>query len=93
MYALNIMSGVGGIWMGWHIHMLFGLSLTVGLILFVIWAYKALKPAQLAQWALWLVIVGLVGALLTSTWGGKAWTNMMGNWRNLESVTDSSSAE
>lgn len=90
MVLLNIMSGFGGLWMGWHIHMLLGVVLTVGLVLFVIWAYKALKPDQLAIWALWLIIVGIVGILLTSTWGGKAWTNMMQGFRGIDVIEDAS---
>lgn len=93
MVQLNMMYGVNGLWMGWHLHMLFGLALTMGLILFVIWAYKALKPAQLAKWALWLVIIGAVGALLTATWGGKAWTNMMQNFRGIDVIEDTSDSK
>lgn len=93
MVILNMMSGINGLWMGWHIHMLLGVVLTVGLVLFVIWAYKALKPNQLAMWALWLIIIGFAGILLTSTWGGKAWTSMMQGFRGFETVEDASSSQ
>ena len=56
---------------------LFGLALTLGILFFIFWAYKALDKKALKKWALWLFVVGLVGLLLCSflkgtEWGGEA---------------------
>lgn len=61
----------GSFWplFGLHVHFLFGALLFVGGVLFVIWAVKYLKEGPLKNWALWLVVLGILGVLLTSGFG------------------------
>ena len=84
---MNTFSGSSyGIWGGWHIHMLFGLALLVGLVFFVVWAIRAIGKKELASWALALIIIGALGVILTAGWGGKGWTMMHGNnssWQEM----------
>lgn len=54
---------------GWHVHLLFGTVLVLGVVLFVAWALRSLDKKGLGQWALWLLIIGALGVLLTSQFG------------------------
>ena len=68
-----------GLALGLHIHYIFGGVLIFGAVLFAIWASKNLDKKALKNWALWLILAGLVGTLLTGGWGMRGWQNMMGN--------------
>lgn len=72
-------SGSG--WMGFHIHMFFGLLFFVGLVLFLVWSIKFLSKKQLLTSFVWFLAIGAIGALLTSGWCGAGWSNMHGNLR------------
>jgi len=48
------------------LHCLSGLLLAVGVVLFIIWAAKNLKPAQLKNLSMWLVIIGVVGVVVSA---------------------------
>lgn len=50
---------------------LFMLAFLIGLIFFVVWALRALDKKQLKKWAVWLLVIGLVGTLLFSFVGKK----------------------
>jgi len=49
----------------WLFFWLFKTLFIVGVVLFVIWASK-LKQDELQKWVVWLLVVGIVGALITS---------------------------
>ena len=75
-----------GFGLGFGLLHLFCLSFFLGLVLFVVWAVKALDKKQLKQWVVWLLVVGLVGmagsALLFSGSArfdnyGRGWNGMM----------------
>lgn len=50
-------------------HKLFALAFFLGLIFFIAWALKNLKKDQLKNWAITLLIIGIVGWLLTVSFG------------------------
>jgi hypothetical protein len=84
---MNTMSNIGWMW-SWHIDWLFFSTLFVGVILFLLWAYKSLNSNTLAQWAIWTIIIGLVGILLsgsmhTSRWFGMHNFNSKVNWQEM----------
>ena len=62
-------SSMGGYALGYGFHKLFAIAFVVGLILFVAWALKNLKKDQLKNWAVWLLVIGTLGLLLTSSFG------------------------
>ena len=49
----------------WHFFALFKTLFIVGIILFVVWASK-LRQDELKKLVVWLIVGGVVGALLTS---------------------------
>lgn len=51
-------------------HKLFAIAILLGLILFITWAIKSLKKDQLKNWSVTLLIIGILGWLLTSSFGG-----------------------
>jgi len=53
------------------LQMIFGLTLLVGVVLFILWAIKSLSKDDLKRWALWLLVIGLLGLLFTSSWFGR----------------------
>ena len=57
--------------LGMSLHMLFSVAMVVGLVFFFMYAVKFMKKDTMKKWCLWLVIVGLVGALLTCGLGWK----------------------
>ena len=67
MYNFAAMGGFG-LWhsLGW----LVCLAFITGLVFFGAWAIKYLKKEELKQWAMWLLVVGIVGGLLLSLGGG-----------------------
>ena len=67
-----------GVATGFHLHMLFGLMLGVGVIMFLMWAYKNLSKDALKKWAIGLIVVGALGTVLTGCWGFKGWSHMKG---------------
>lgn len=77
---------------GWHVHALFGVVLFLGVVLFIVWAFRALDKKALSTWMLWLLIVGALGVLLTSQfgfggfgiWGGRG--GMMGGTSGFQQV-------
>lgn len=64
------------VWTGWHLHMFFGFAALVGVILFVTWALRELKGKDLKKWAFALILIGVLGALLTTGFAKKGWTSM-----------------
>lgn len=54
---------------GFGLSKLFGLAFFVGVILFVVWAWKNLKKDDLFQLSLTLMIVGILGIFLTMSFG------------------------
>ncbi len=60
------------------VHMLSGVALLLGALLFLRWAWLQ-KPAELMKWVKWLVIAGLIGSLGTAAFGikGRSWKHKM----------------
>ena len=52
------------------LHKLLALAFLLGLLFFIVWALRTLKKDQLKKWALALLVVGLVGCVLTVSFGG-----------------------
>ncbi|MDF2379036.1 MAG: hypothetical protein P1V18_02315 [Candidatus Gracilibacteria bacterium] len=50
------------------LHMLSGVALLLGSILFLRWAWLQ-KPVELMKWVKWLVIAGVIGSLLSAALG------------------------
>lgn len=65
---------------GWHFHWIFIGFLIVGLILFVRWTFLALNKEQIKTWAIWLIVAGALGMLLTANWGLEGMRYMHGNY-------------
>lgn len=75
--------GFGGLFFVFH--SLFALALVLGVIFTVLWANKTMKKEDLGKWAMWLLVIGLAGVLLTGMWKGGfgGYPNMMRNvWEN-----------
>lgn len=68
-----------------HLHMLSGLLLMIGVVLFLIWAAKNLKKDQLKKWSMWLVVIGLVGGVVTAKLSAK-WKGYEGKHAVLQEV-------
>lgn len=66
----NNFVGMGNLAFWHHVHWIFILSLLTGLIMFVGWALKNLKGKRLGNWAVTLIVIGVLGMLLTSSFGG-----------------------
>lgn len=62
--------------LGWHIHMTFVVVALIGGILLAIWAVKNLQKNKLRNFAVWLVIIGIVGYMLTAIVGTRGWVQM-----------------
>lgn len=85
-----------GFGLGFGLLHLFCLSFFLGIVLFVVWAVKALDKKQLKKLVTWLLAVGLVGmigsALLLSNSArfdkdDKGWNGMM-NFEQMEKIMD-----
>ncbi|MDD5624053.1 MAG: hypothetical protein PHI23_05095, partial [Candidatus Peribacteraceae bacterium] len=50
---------------GHCIHFFFGVVALTGLVLFIVWAGKNLKKESLKTLSIWLIVLGVLGALLT----------------------------
>jgi hypothetical protein len=76
----NMMNTIGGSGLGfsilWALHILSVIAFFTGVVLFVAYAIKTFKPAQLKQWAIWLVVIGSVVCLLTIATMGHPWAGM-----------------
>ncbi len=78
MMQFNSMNGVA---FGWHLHIVFGAVLFLGAVFLVIWAVKSFNKEQLRNWTIALLLIGLLGTLLTGSWGFQGWNQMM-KWHN-----------
>lgn len=80
LYSLFMMGLYSSSWLavGWCLHAGFVIATLVGVALFLVWAVK-LKPDQLKQWVLWLLIIGSIGGILTAQYSFMGWRGMMGN--------------
>ena len=67
---------------GWHFHWIFIGLLIVGAVLFVRWAFLALSKDQVKTWAIWLIIIGALGMVLTANWGLEGMRYMHGSYNN-----------
>lgn len=67
-----------GLALGFQAHMFFCLLLLTGLVLFVIWAVKYLSKTALLNWTIALIVIGLLGAILTSGFGIRSMMNGFG---------------
>ncbi len=57
------------------VHFLAATAFSIGILFFILYAYKSFTAAQLKSWALWLTVGGLVAAVLTmGAMHGTSWT-------------------
>ncbi len=72
-----------------HLHIMLGAFFLIGLIFFTVWGLKNLKNGELKKWAVWLLVIGGLGVLLTAwanfpfggRWGSYGYgPSMMWNW-------------
>ncbi len=63
------MRGLASFAFWFYVHKIFLLASLVGVILFVVWAVKNVPKDQLKKLSLWLIVLGLLGALLTAPVG------------------------
>lgn len=54
-----------GIWFIWCLHMLACLTISVGIVLLIVWAIKTLNQAQLKMWGITLAVIGALVCALT----------------------------
>ena len=85
----SVMNSFSPFFLGLHVHMLFVGVTLVGGVLFLAWALK-MKPAEMKKWVIWLLVIGILGALITSSFSGAGlWMrglgggSMMGNWEYM----------
>lgn len=57
--------GYGWGMMGTGLHMIFCLAILVGIVLFIVWAAKSMSKDNLKTLFIWLLIVGILGAIVT----------------------------
>ncbi|MDD5026048.1 MAG: hypothetical protein PHH13_01585 [Candidatus Peribacteraceae bacterium] len=64
---MNVFSSFGSplLFAGSCIHFFFGVVALTGLVLFIVWASKNLKKESLKTLSIWLIVLGILGALLT----------------------------
>ena len=67
-------------WFGMQLHMIFGVMTLLGVVLFLIWAFRVLDKKKMFSWAVWLLALGILGALLTAEMGGAGFGKMKGLW-------------
>lgn len=60
------MTGISSLAFWFHVHLFFGLPLITGVVLFIVWASRNVAKGDLKKLSLWLIAVGVVGALLTA---------------------------
>jgi hypothetical protein len=85
MYGNQLFNFGGGFAFWQHVHWIFVFTTIVGLILFLRWAFENLKKDNLKQWVIWLLIVGGVGMLLTSSFGKSGYRH--GNFSGFGMMT------
>lgn len=61
----------------WALHSFFAALLLIGIVLLIIWMAKNLKKGELMGWAIILLVVGLLGAVLTMRSSMLGWKYMM----------------
>lgn len=66
---------------GWHLHLILGGALFLGVVFLVIWAVRFMSKKELTNWTLWLIVLGIIGVLLTAGFGFNGWKQMM-RWHN-----------
>ncbi|MCA9371130.1 MAG: hypothetical protein KC680_04185 [Candidatus Peregrinibacteria bacterium] len=59
-----------------HAHMFFASFAIVGFILLTFWALKNLQKDKLKSAAVWLLVVGILGTLVTAPLATKGWKTM-----------------
>lgn len=70
-------------YLGMHIHSVFAVMTFLGIVLFLIWAFRVLDKKKMFTWAISLLAIGLVGAVLTSEMGGSGFEKMRDKWGTL----------
>lgn len=60
----------GGFLFAMVLHKLFALAFMLGLLFFIFWALRNLKKNELKKWAVKLMVIGLLGVLVASAFGG-----------------------
>lgn len=83
-------AGVPGLAYGWHIHGFFGLMSLIGAILLIILAVRTMDKKELRTWTIWLIAIGIIGTILTSSWGfygsSELFGGMMGKQGYMQNV-------
>ena len=65
----------------WHLHGIFFLSLLFGIVLLLVWLIKEGKREKIKLYAWTTIIIGILGILLTSSWGFAGMQTMMNSWK------------
>ena len=69
-----------GSFIGFHIHMLFGLIFFIGIVIAIVAIAKFSNKKDIYAWMTWLLIIGFVGLLLTNIFGGGMLRFMSGKY-------------
>jgi len=69
-------------WSGlaWNLHMLFIITLFLGVVFLIIWAIKSMDKKTLKKWTVWLLLVGILGSLLTASFTFQGMKYMKGDY-------------
>lgn len=70
-----MMFGIG--WIGMYVHWIFAGLLLFGFIAALLWLYKHGSKRGFLSVVGWSIGIGIIGALLTSPWGGQGFSTMM----------------
>lgn len=70
----------GGTFAWFHVHWFFGAFALVGFIFLVVWGFRHLSKEHLLNWAMVLLVIGILGSLLTSGAGARVWGMMGGGF-------------
>lgn len=66
----------GSLFVNIYLHMIFVLVLIIGIAFLIIWAAKTLDKKTLKTWAIWLIIIGIIGTLLSCPFGRSGYAGM-----------------
>jgi len=74
-------------WLGMQLHMVFAMMCFLGVVLFLIWAFRVLDKKKMFSWAVWLLVIGVLGTLLTAELGGRGFEKAGKEWGTRCGVT------
>ena len=74
--------GAGVFWL--HVHFFFGIFALVGFILLTVWALKFLSASSLKSLSKWLLIIGILGALLSAPLAAPGVHWKINEWKTIQ---------